>query len=101
MQKGLFEDIAVGIKHCKVVVACVSRQVRIQMKQVISFKRDNTILQLYLNSSIVEQQLNFNFQYAVSTNCMMEVRFAACTMNKPIVIAVVGTDEEWQWGEVC
>ena len=31
---------------------------------------------------------------------MMEVRFAACTMNKPIVIAVVGTDEEWQWGEV-
>ena len=40
------------------------------------------------------------FQYAMSTNCMMEVRFAACTMNKPIVIAVVGTDEEWQWGEV-
>ncbi len=26
--------------------------------------------------------------------------FAGCTLNKPIVIAVMGTDDEWQWGEV-
>ena len=62
-QRGLYEDIATGIKSSKVVVACVSDE------------------------------------YALSTNCLLEFRFAH-KMRKPIVLAVVGTGYHWESTEV-
>jgi hypothetical protein len=39
-------------------------------------------------------------QYANSDNCMMELRYAALTLKKPIVFVVVGTGSEWKDTEV-
>ena len=39
-------------------------------------------------------------QYAVSDNCMMELRFGILTMNLPTVVVIVGTGNEWKQSEV-
>ncbi|XP_064625808.1 uncharacterized protein LOC135486696 [Lineus longissimus] len=61
---GLFEEIAQGLKQCKVMVACISNE------------------------------------YALSSNCQMEFRFAAVTLKMPIVLAVVGTGYAWESTEI-
>ncbi|CAH1772675.1 unnamed protein product [Owenia fusiformis] len=40
-------------------------------------------------------------QYADSTNCMMELRFAACALNKPIIVAIVGNSNNWRYTEAA
>ncbi|KAK3777048.1 hypothetical protein RRG08_008898 [Elysia crispata] len=39
-------------------------------------------------------------EYAVSDNCMMELRFGILTMNLPTVVVIVGTGNEWKQSEV-
>lgn len=39
-------------------------------------------------------------QYAESKNCMMELRFAACAMEKPVIGVVVGNSDKWRGKEV-
>lgn len=64
LQRGLFEDIAEGLRHAQVVVACVSDQ------------------------------------YARSSNCVMEYRFASGILKIPTVLAIVGTGHAWRSSEV-
>ena len=39
-------------------------------------------------------------QYAKSKNCMMELRFAEVTLNKPIVAVLVGQGDDYKETEV-
>ncbi|XP_064636061.1 uncharacterized protein LOC135493099 isoform X2 [Lineus longissimus] len=39
-------------------------------------------------------------EYKNSVNCMMELRFAVTTMNKPVIFASVGQGDEWEHGEI-
>ncbi|XP_062577173.1 uncharacterized protein LOC134239045 [Saccostrea cucullata] len=61
---GLYQEIAIGLQNCKVIVACVSDE------------------------------------YVESDACMMELRFAVCNMNLPLIVAVVGTGDKWKRSEV-
>lgn len=63
-QGSLFEEIAEGLRHAKVIVVCVSDD------------------------------------YVKSRNCQLEFRFAAVTLQLPMVVAVVGTTNEWESSEV-
>lgn len=40
------------------------------------------------------------FQYAVSTMCQMEFRFALTTLKIPVIVVVVGTGYDWEKTEV-
>lgn len=61
---GLYQEIAIGLQNCKVIVACVSDE------------------------------------YVESDACMMELRFAVCNMDLPLVVVVVGTGDKWKRSEV-
>ncbi len=39
-------------------------------------------------------------QYALSSNCQMEFRFAHVALRKPLILAVVGTGFLWESTEV-
>ena len=39
-------------------------------------------------------------QYSLSPNCMMELRFAICSVEMPVIVLVVGTGNKWMWDEV-
>ncbi|XP_060069823.1 uncharacterized protein LOC132549872, partial [Ylistrum balloti] len=39
-------------------------------------------------------------EYANSTNCQMEFRFALCQLRLPIILAVVGTGYQWERSEI-
>ena len=64
LQKGLFEDIADGLRNAEVMVAFVSDE------------------------------------YAKSTNCSMEFRFATSVLKIPVLLAVVGKSSQWRKSEV-
>ena len=52
-------------------------------------------------TSCLSSKLGSLTQYAKSKNCMMELRFAEVTLNKPIVGIVVGQGDDWKETEVC
>ncbi|XP_033743245.1 uncharacterized protein LOC117329409 isoform X2 [Pecten maximus] len=39
-------------------------------------------------------------EYVMSDACMMEIRFGVCTMNLPLIVAVVGTGQKWKQSEI-
>nr|XP_022323918.1 uncharacterized protein LOC111124909 isoform X4 [Crassostrea virginica] len=39
-------------------------------------------------------------EYVESDACMMELRFAVCNMNLPLVVVVVGTGDKWKRSEI-
>lgn len=43
---------------------------------------------------------HLTLQYVESDACMMELRFAVCNMNLPLVVVVVGTGDKWKRSEV-
>lgn len=40
-------------------------------------------------------------EYASSSTCQIEFRYAANTLKLPIIMAVVGTGDNWRATEVC
>lgn len=44
--------------------------------------------------------ISISLQYVESDACMMELRFAVCNMDLPLVVVVVGTGDKWKRSEV-
>ena len=75
----LFEEISAGIRSCKVFVAFVSDEYKVNG---VSIRRDMNALQS-------------------STNCMRELHFAVDNLRKPLVLCPCGNSNEWHSSQIA